>query len=230
MKTLFYPSAGNEDWKNTLVQFLDSTDKFIFADINYSENHLKNFKRHVAEVGLITAEEKIGTFSGQMTIVSNGKNSYRHLEPAYYHLHVTIKNIKKIITFRKGFGQYALNELDENGLHVFYHRGDSVGESGSNVFYLANRHARHKPLEKLFNVLSSKLTNNSVIVSDGSNTDFKQFKILYRNIKDLDKQTVIDSIVGKEISILDTTLKCIDVLDRRHNHTLAWEVSKNEFL
>lgn len=226
MKTLLYPSAGNEDWKKALEQFLDSMDKFIFADLNYSEANLKNFKIHIAGLGIIEKEEATGSFSNLVTSVVDGKNRYCDIEPVYYNLHLRIKDELKIIIFRKGFGQYALYELENSSLDVFYHRGDSQGESGSNVFYLANRNAKHMPISKLFNTLISKLKDQALIVSDGSNTDFQKLNKTYKKIKDLKKEDVLENIENTEVRISNIVLKCIDALDYRYNHTLIWQVIK----
>ena len=51
------------------------------------------------------------------------------------------------------------------------HRGDSPGEGGSNAYFLANRKRRHEPLSCLFNKLTEKLTDRSLIISAGSNTN-----------------------------------------------------------
>lgn len=226
MRTLLYPSAGKSDWKVALNQFIESIDKFIFADIQYTTNDINTFKKYLAKISTITHEDLIGSFEHNIHTINNEENKYQEIKPAYYQIEILINDFKKIVVFRKGFGQYALYELENDSLNCFYHRGDSQGEGGSNVFYLGDRNARHKPIAKLFDTLLTKLTNKSLIVSDGSNADFKAFNEIYSIIKDLTRNLAIGKVMDKTISIKGIDLRCINVLDYRYNHTLVWEVKK----
>jgi uncharacterized protein YecE (DUF72 family) len=51
---LLYPSAGQEDWKNILDIFMNRTDKFIFADLNYSYKDIQQFKSYLESLGKTT--------------------------------------------------------------------------------------------------------------------------------------------------------------------------------
>ena len=226
MKILLYPSAGKEDWKIAFEQFIEKVDKFIFADINYNLQDLLKFKKHLSSIGVIDLEEIIGSFDEAIQVIDNGDERYKDMKPAYYKVVIKYKNDLKTVIFRKGFGQYALNELDDNSLYCFYHRGDGQGECGSDVFYLGNRNMKHKPIGKLFNLLIKKLANKSLIISDGSNTDSKILKTIYRKISNLKKDEVLKNLVNTTAIIYGTKLKCTDVLDYRYNHTLVWGVSK----
>lgn len=223
MKILLYPSAGNNDWKISFKQFKNKIDKFIFVDIIYTSRSIENFKEYLSSIGEIENESIIGNFDN---CIKSLNKKFRELDPAYYAVELTINGNTKHIVFRKGFGQYALNELDDNSLDIFYHRGDSQGEGGSNVFYLGNRKANHLPLAKLFDKLKSKLKTKSLIVSDGSNTDSKQLNKLYEDIYNLKKEEVKKNVIDKTINIYGTDIVCMDVLDYRYNHTLVWKVSK----
>lgn len=225
MKTLLYPSAG-EDWKIVLKQFCNEIDQFIFVDLYYTPKNIRDFKKHILKVGSIESENIIGSFDSEITLACEGKNRYKKVEPSYCILNVLINNLAKRVIFRKGFGQYALNELEDSSLYCFYHRGDSAGEGGSNTFYLANRDANHKPLAKLFDILISKLKSKSLIISDGSNVGFRKLRLIYNNISKLGKEACKKDLLGESIALHNVTLKCIDVLDYRYNHTLVWEVSK----
>ena len=226
MKTLFYPSAGNNDWKIAFEQFKNSIDKFIFVDINYNLNNIEEFTKYFLSVGNIEQKNINGDFNTKVKIFHMNNKTFRDIEPAYYSLDISFNGIKKQIIFRKGFGQYALNELDDDSLDIFYHRGDSKGEGGSNVFYLGNRNATHPPLRELFNKLKDKLKNDSLIVSDGSNTDSKSLKKIYRKISTLNKDEAKNIAIGKRINLYNIEIECIDILDFRYNHTLIWKVRK----
>jgi hypothetical protein len=64
-----------------------------------------------------------------------------------------------------------LAEFADHSIGVFVHRGDSPGEGGSNVYFLANKRCDHQPLSNLYDKLSDKLADQALIVSDGSNVD-----------------------------------------------------------
>ncbi len=225
---LLYPSAANEDWKNILKIFIDKTDKFIFSDLNYSENNIRQFTSYIKSLeGIHFLNNKL---IGDFNLKVQKNKTFQEIKAAYFTIKFLYKNVKKEVVFRKGFGQCALYELENGSLKYFCHRGDGTGESGSGVFYLGNRNLKHPPLSRLFDTLTKKLSSNSYIVSDGSNTDFKKLKKVYRDIKLLSKNEV-KPLLPIIIKIKDIKLSAIDVLDVRYNHTLIWKVEKlNELL
>jgi hypothetical protein len=81
---------------------------------------------------------------------------------------------------RRGFGQYALAEFPAQSIGVFVQRGDSSGEGGSNVNYLANKKRDHEPLSNLFSKLSCKLSDPALVISDGSNANRKFLREFHR--------------------------------------------------
>ena len=87
------------------------------------------------------------------------KDRVRHIEPSYYIFEFEYKNRLKKVTLRKGFGQFAILELEDNSLDYFVHRGDGMGEGGNAVFYLGNQKLRYKPISKLFDTLIKKIKN-----------------------------------------------------------------------
>ena len=78
------------------------------------------------------------------------------------------------VCLRRGFGQYALHEVTDGTLGMFMHRGDSGGEGGSGVCYLANQRMSHAPISDLFDVIKRKLTMPGLIASDGSNSAIRE--------------------------------------------------------
>ncbi len=220
---LLYPSSGPNDWEKILDHFIEKTNKFIFADLMYSRRQTQEFLLYIKslkDTDILSTE-----YSGDFNLPIQYTNTYREISPAFFTIKILYKGIEKEIIFRRGFGQYALYELENNSLKYFCHRGDSIGESGSGVFYLGNRNLRHPPISKLFSRLVEKLSPVSYIVSDGSNTDFRKLKDFYRSISDKEANEV-QSLLPIKISVKNITLKAIDVLDRRYNHTLIWEVEK----
>lgn len=104
-----------------------------------------------------------------------GRRGPRQIDPARLeetYLHEASGRLIRV-TRRRGFAQYALKEIPNGSLGVFFHRGDSMGEGGSDAWFLANRPRRHPPLSNLFARLKQKLAYPALIASDGSNTTFE---------------------------------------------------------
>lgn len=157
-RIFFYPSAGS-DWMEPLTQFIEWMDEFRFIDIRYQ---FKN-ARPIPLGGWDLLEDSavlLGPAVSRGHILQDGKGcEFRHIEPAWLsHAYRNPRDGRQVlVTRRRGFGQYALHELPDSSVGVFWHRGDSAGEGGSNVWYLANRPRRHPPLSNLFEVIKRKL-------------------------------------------------------------------------
>lgn len=175
-RSLFYPCAGN-DWSVVLNLFAEHIDSFMFVDTQYQFDRIRPIE--VAGLELLPASTHLRgeAYSPLERIPSYGRR-HRHVEPAWLeetYLHQgSGRHIK--VTRRRGFGQYALREIPDGSLGVFFHRGDSMGEGGSDAWFLANRRRNHPPLSHLFRTLKRKLAYPALIVSDGSNTDFGPLK------------------------------------------------------
>ena len=169
-KVLLYPSAGS-DFADAVDKFGDWIDTFVFVDLSY---RLLDFKAPVLS-GWFLNRDRVSFFKVPPSMDRAQQlesSSHRQIDPEWLFLpYSRIGTNRKItIVLRKGFGQYALHEIEDGGLSVFMHRGDSPGEGGSNVFYLDNRKRRHPPLSNLLDVIKRKLTSPGFVVSDGSNT------------------------------------------------------------
>jgi hypothetical protein len=77
---------------------------------------------------------------------------------------------------RRGFGQIALSEFAPGSIGVFIHRGDSPGESGSNVYFFSDLNSRHEPCGHLFPKLVRGVSDKALVISDGSNVRFNMLK------------------------------------------------------
>lgn len=163
-------------------------DTFLFVDLKY------DFSRLVLPsidgwVELSGTRRIVGKQSDRIRHVEAGESRYREIEPAWMRVNYKNKETGKDIElcFRRGFGQYALHELEDGSLSMFVHRGDSRGEGGSNTFFLANRRATHQPLSRLFDVIKTKLAPESWIVSDGSNCDISQLRRAAGNSEEVEQ-------------------------------------------
>ena len=175
-RTFIYPCAGN-DWDEPLAAFATWFDEFHFVDLDYQ------FSRHsLIKSSRWTLVPASATFDGPaddaIRYVQTETSAYRDISPAWlretYACQQSDRTIR--ITRRRGFGQYALDELPDASLGVFFHRGDSTGEGGSNTWFLENWKARHPPLGCLFDKSKRKLAYPALIVSDGSNTHIRQLR------------------------------------------------------
>ncbi len=231
MKRLLYPSCGRDDALYFLKIFMEKIDEFIFADLNFRSGDISFFENYLKTLQKIENLELtiLGDFTGRyITLFDPGLNkTYRKIAPSYAIFEFTINNQTKRVILRKGFGQFAILELNDESLDIFIHRGDGTGESGSGIFYLGNRKLKYKPISNIFDKLTQKLKNGALIISDGSNVDFKKVNRLYKRIKSLHKKEV-KKLLPVEIKIGNITLRAIDVLDRRYNHTLVWKIEKSK--
>jgi hypothetical protein len=159
---LFYPSAG-EDWHEPLEFFAPAIAEFWFVDVAY-------FTRQPADVveplvqdsavfdfqgftldgpALARPERRVDRASGQ---------SYPFIEPCTrteVYLHRPT-NMRIRVHRRRGFGQCSISLVPDVG--VFFHRGDSPGEGGSNVYWLSRR---------WFPQVSVRLRAEGLVVTDG---------------------------------------------------------------
>jgi hypothetical protein len=173
-RSFFYPCAW-KDWIEPLDAFGDLIEEFHFVDLRYQ------FSRPVPmESTRWVLQPEFSSLTGpavdKLRIVVSGERRYREIEPAWWRERYVDRTTGRAVrvTRRRGFGQIALDELPDNSLGVFCHRGDSLGEGGSGTWYLANHNMSYSPLSRLFDTIKRKLAYPALIVSDGSNTRIRQ--------------------------------------------------------
>lgn len=170
-----YPCAG-DDISEPIQAFGDLYDTFLFVDIKYNgDSKMPDIPGWKA---VRQSKIRFGSTDFSIRFVQDGRAKYRVIEPEWFLTdYVNEQTGRKIlIVRRRGFGQYALHELPDHSLSMFMHRGDSPGEGGSNVFYLANRKTNHKPISNLLDLIKCKLTVPAFIASDGSNTNIPELR------------------------------------------------------
>jgi hypothetical protein len=171
--SLYYPCAG-QDWREILGLFGPQVRTFQFCDLAYQFD--TGWSAHWPEGWALGPDP--WCVDGPMVGRVLRLNAFRHVRPAT--LQGTVRHLPSgrqvALSFRRGFGQYGLHEIPDGSLDVFVHRGDSLGEGGSGVWFLANMTARHQPLSRLLDVIGAKLRYPALIGSDGSNTRLVQLK------------------------------------------------------
>ena len=180
-KSFLYPSAGS-DWEQPFRIFAPYVDEFIFADIGYQFSTPKPMSFEGWD--LCSSDTRLtGPATDQMRCVQDSSSRYRDIHPAWLKQTFKQQGTGKTVTVtrRRGFGQYAIDELPNASLGVFLHRGDSMGEGGSGVFYFGNKRLEHPPLNRIFDNLKRKLAFPALIASDGSNSKIMQLRVAARD-------------------------------------------------
>lgn len=134
---LFYPCCGH-DLSHAVANFGSVCESLHFADAYVSQGTRVNARRkqtHVPHVGTVVLME-----AEEVERVVNGT----------------------VVHFHSSDGLVALAQRVQN-LSVFYYRGDSYGEGGSNQRWL-------EPV--LFHYVLSRLMDGGLIVTDGSNCGY----------------------------------------------------------
>ena len=227
MKRLLYPSCGKEDAFYFLKVFIDEVDEFIFADLNFELKDVNFFESYLKRKIKNLRLKILGNFNANCITLFDPdlQKRYRKIAPAYGIFEFEVNDKIKRVILRKGFGQFAILELNDESLDIFVHRGDGEGEGGSGVFYLGNRKSKYKPISCLFDKIIQKLKDGALIISDGSNVDFKKLRTFYKKISSL-KEEEVKALLPVEMKIGKTILKAIDVMGKRYNHTLIWKLKK----
>lgn len=151
-RNLFYPCSG-QDFTEPIERFLPFIDEFWFVDIAYDLSQPlvpKNFLKHldtrlVQETGFTIANNKP---------FKVGIRTDTYLEES------TDRKIKVHSCQGKGYDTFRVAFRNTTKqLSIFFHRGDSIGEGGSNFRWLGS---------KMLKYLLLHLEPNGLIVTDGS--------------------------------------------------------------
>lgn len=215
-KVFLYPCAGL-DIVQPITEFGMQFDTMLFVDLGYQFGDSFHIPRIDGWNELDKSVHIEGPKVSSLKVFQSGKHCRKEIEPAWRRsLYQHTQSGRHInIVFRRGFGQYALQEIANGTLGMFLHRGDSQGEGGSGVLYLSNRKMKHAPLSNLLNTIKSKLALPALIGSDGSNTSIGE---LYRAGNEDDKL--------QEFSQHGLLWKRCRTIDRPNDRrlTVVWQV------
>jgi hypothetical protein len=170
--SLFYPAAGS-DYSEPLAVFQNHIDSFLFCDINYQSGLNLPPALLAKDNFRIFQQEKSGATTAAMERrKSENGRCYNFLQPSkLVETYERSDGRRLVVIRRRGFGQIALSqEFEDRSLWVFMHRGDSRGDGGSNVYFLANKKKDYEPCSNLFEKLACRLKDKALIISDGSNS------------------------------------------------------------
>jgi hypothetical protein len=228
-KTLYYPAAGN-DYFDALNLFKEKISTFSFCDLHYPRGLALKPLLSTSDGYQLVASDRSGKPYAQITHRKEYSRQYRWLPPSKL-TEIYIGPDEKLTTIirRRGFGEFGLAELNVGELGVFMHRGDSTGEGGSNLWFLANRTRDYPPCSMLFDVIASKVLDKVVIVSDGSNTRIPQLKEYQRyqfKYRKLTGSTLYEQRNDLTFAKYGFEWKCIGWMTRRYGPTLIWGLER----
>lgn len=216
----YYPAAG-QDTTEPIAVFSEHTSEMHFCDIRYCDLEIMQPALPVSP----DVVEFIGPRSAEL--IRLGRSN--QVEPGKrIEIYTEDRTFPLRIVRRRGFGQMGLAEFPYSSISVFMHRGDSMGEGGSNAFFLANRPKRYPPLGNLFSKLVPRLRNTALIITDGSNSDIA-FTKKYREYtaERLSPQDIYSDLRGKEHLYHGLVWACVGWMSKRYGPTLVWSTSKH---
>jgi hypothetical protein len=117
-------------------------------------------------------------------------------------------------------------DIKPKTIGVFMHRGDSSGESGSNVYFLSNKPANFAPCARLFEKLGICLMDRALIISDGSNTSIGSLRKLHNS--PIEGSDAFARMQGKHFEFGGFRWTCVGWLNRRNGPTLIWGVTRSD--
>lgn len=224
-KSLYYPAAG-DDMQEAISVFSGYVSKFYFCDLRYP----RDIQGRLTGCSYLPASFcyrplsllRRGDIRAELAYRYDESNRrYRWLEPSSVACTYSgPEGCQVCITYRRGFGEMGLSELTAPELGVFMHRGDSAGEGGSGVCYLANKKRRFQPLSMLFDVIASRAGDSLIIVSDGSNTAVSELGRYSRS--NMSGATIYDQIRESSFEKYGFLWRCIGWMQPRYGPTLVW--------
>jgi hypothetical protein len=223
-KSFYYPAAGF-DFSDPISLLKDHVSEFVFCDIHYKNGLiLKPVMSEAEGYKLIESNFSGDRFATlQLRHDSYGK-SYRFLEPSKLIETYLYSGRQISVTRRRGFGQFGIAEFKDGEMGVFMHRGDSLGEGGSGMHFLANRKTRYEPLTNLFDQLARKFSNRAIVISDGSNSLIPDLMEHHR-VSD-DGKKIYEKLAESSFLSFKYRWQCVGWLTPRYGPTLVWGIER----
>lgn len=218
---LFYPTAGR-DWADFLLPFAQIVRRFVFADLAYQFTDM-DLTCFPSMPGYRQIAERL---RGPRESALESSWGFRNIDPGWLvRSYVDDQDMPLEVTFRRGFGQYALREIEDGAIKVFVHRGDSAGEGGSNVSFFRDYASDHPPCGHLLTTLSQKLSPSALIITDGSNTSNFLAKF-HRRRREVSSAEAYEEMRGKLYRLGPLSLSCVGYASSRYGPTLIWATKR----
>lgn len=224
---LFYPAAGS-DYAEALTVFRDYVDVFCFCDINYPSG-LELPAVCASDTGLRLVDKYISGDPRAMMEqrIAENNRPYHFLQPSkLVEIYERADGRRLTVIRRRGFGQIGLSkEFSDGSIGVFMHRGDSPGEGGSHVYFLANKKTAYEPCGNLFDKLACRLRDKALIISDGSNSSIREVRRFHNKSKE--GPEAFSYHQGRCFSFGGFLWTCVGWLSRKYGPTLVWGVTRH---
>jgi hypothetical protein len=225
-KIFFYPAAFN-DCAEPVIFFQDYIDFYLFCDKGYQQDlKLDSAIPYASDFSIVKTGCSGHVGADPVKRIDYRGKTYTHLDPSKLveSYRRSDGRILKIIR-RRGYGQMALTkEFKPNTIGVFMHRGDSSGEGGSGIQFLANKTASFEPCGMLFEKLSEKLTDTALIISDGSNS-YIPWVSQFHN-KSVSGGEAYARHMNQEYRFGKFSWVCVGWLTNRYGPTLIWGLKR----
>jgi hypothetical protein len=215
-----YPCAGH-DYQPAISIFAPHVSDFTFCDLYYPAGLQMKPVVKPPEFDLISSDTE-GALHSEISWVEG----HREIDPStLIEVYVRRQSNRSItIRRRRGFGQFALLAAGLQSISVFMHRGDSPGESGSNIYFLADCRSSYTPIGCLLTKLEERLTDRAIVLSDGSNTRLKKLRRLHR--QNISGTEAFQRMGGTSFTHGAFRWRCIGFIDNRYGPTLAWGLER----
>ncbi len=209
-RALFYPCAGR-DIDSPVRAFESSVDEFWFVDTSpktYGRQLLLPIKVRTENV-----ETTRSTLTGTKFHVITHRYKTTHFNKT---IEIHLVTGDGITVFHRLF---CSSEADRS-LAVFFHRGDSRGEGGSDIYWLSNVDGDGNPNTLLAEVLGT-ISKPGVLCTDGSNAE----PMIARYFNDHNAPPNAHMQVD-EVAMHGCILSPIGTLDAKYGQAIAWQVKE----
>jgi hypothetical protein len=221
----FYPAAGS-DYTEPLTIFQNYVSEFWFSDIYPTGLQLPPVCAFHTDLHPLEQNTSGEPFAIMETRRAENGRRYRFVQPSKLtEVYETTDGRHITVVRRRGFGQIGLTkEFGERSLGVFMHRGDSPGEGGSNVYFLANKKTYYEPCGSLFNKLARRLKDRALVISDGSNTNIRQLRRFHSS--STEGRQAFAYHQGRDFDFGGFRWSCVGWLSMKNGPTLVWGLTR----
>lgn len=225
--SIFYYPAACSDYSEPLAIFQEHISTFWLCDLAYPSalNLPPVFAAH-DDFRIVRSQRSGETTSVMEDREAENGRRYHFLKPSTLSETYQRSDGRQLLVIRRrGFGQIAISdEFSDRSIGVFMHRCDSPGESGSNVYFLANKKTYYEPCGNLFDKLGRRLKDRALVISDGSNSTIRQLRRLHN------KPTRGSEAFGyhqrRRFAFGGFEWSCVGWLSRGYGPTLVWGLNR----
>jgi len=225
---LFYPCCGNDIF-DAISYFHSIVDTFFFCDTNRC---VINSVTHRQIKEILPDFDLVKSFEEYIWKTNERPNRREDIEPPLYQK--TSKKLTQIWRNEKKNKDISIIRVVGDGyeiftndgllkkIAIFFYRGDSYSEGGSDVRWLEtkNDESLHGGRGKHFDIVLQKITNKGLIVTDGSNhgKEFHFFRQYCNSINRIGREFV------DKVTKDGYTFNCVGKITPRYGPTLVWQI------